>query len=363
MDRLFKAILLLSILINTININVSYINTIIILYLIASNIFRIKFKNSIYLLMVEFILTFYLYKIENTYILLFSYILMDLFLLDKNKVVYILYFIVLFISPKQNISIYIFVFSITLIFSYFYSNIIKKENNMLNLLDNERKLRYELEMVKGKLLNALQEIEEFSKVKERDRISRELHDTLGHKITGILFQLQACEKLINKDIYKSGELLKNSIKELASTLNLIRDTVHKLKPQNIYDMDFIKKIIDDFKFCKTNFQYSGDINRLKSSHFEFIVYTIKEVLTNTYKYSSATEIQINISIYETFFRLYIKDNGVGCKEIKEGMGLNSIRQRVKNFNGRINIDGQNGFMILILVPFEGGDVFEGAYSR
>ncbi|WDC83467.1 hypothetical protein PL321_12145 [Caloramator sp. mosi_1] len=45
------------------------------------------------------------------------------------------------------------------------------------------------------------------------------------------------------------------------------------------------------------------------------------------------------------------------------MGLNSIRYRVYNFNGRIEVDGEDGFMVLILIPLKGGDIFEGINSR
>ncbi|MCX7695376.1 MAG: sensor histidine kinase [Caloramator sp.] len=359
MDKVYKIILLFCIIIKSLEIKISYINVIPILSLVASNIYRIKFKNNIFMLMFEALLIAFLYKLEKFYIILFSYLLFDLILLNKKRVAYYLLIIILAILPKEDFIFYLLIFSLTILFANLYEESRRKQEKHLKSLDTERRLRYELENTKAKLFNALDEIEELSRIKERDRISRELHDTLGHKVTGILFQLQACQKLINKDIDKSKELLKNSIEELSNTLTLIRDTVHKLKPANIYDIEFIKKLILDFKFCTTNFKYSGDIERLDQIHYEFLINTIKEVLTNTYKYSCATELNIELTVYDVFFRLYIKDNGVGCDEIKEGMGLNSIKQRVKSLKGRIQIDGKDGFMILILIPLEGSGVFEG----
>ncbi|WDC83465.1 histidine kinase [Caloramator sp. mosi_1] len=145
--------------------------------------------------------------------------------------------------PKSDFLLYIFIFLNTITLAKFYLKSKMKEEIYITSLDNERKLRYELEFLKRKLFDSLEKTEELSIIRERDRISRELHDSLGHKITGILFQLQACLKLIDKDKERSIELLESSIKELSDTLKLIRETVHKLKPKNVYDIEFIKKLL------------------------------------------------------------------------------------------------------------------------
>jgi signal transduction histidine kinase len=93
---------------------------------------------------------------------------------------------------------------------------------------------------------------------------------------------------------------------------------------------------------------------------ETIVTNIKEALTNITKYSSATKAYISIEVNEKYIRLYIKDNGVGSKKIKEGLGLSGMRERVRNVGGSISISSEDGFLIVCIIPIDskGGKIFE-----
>lgn len=79
-----------------------------------------------------------------------------------------------------------------------------KEARLKELLDEERRLRYELEQTKAKLLNSAKEIATIAEIKESNRIAREIHDSVGHTLSGILIQLQAAYKLREMDGAKSN---------------------------------------------------------------------------------------------------------------------------------------------------------------
>jgi signal transduction histidine kinase len=235
-------------------------------------------------------------------------------------------------------------------FGYVVGSFEENEISSRKALDDERKLRYELEQFKTKLLNSSKEAAYLAEVKERNRIAREIHDNIGHKLTGILIQLQAAVKIFDRDNGKTKAILATCISTLSDTVNLIRDTVHNIKPNEKLGVEYIKNIIKNFSFCTVNFKFTGDFGKLSANKLEIVGTNIKEALTNAAKYSKATEVNIAIDINEQYTRLYIKDNGTGSIKIKEGLGLSGMRERVQNVGGTLAVSGENGFMIVCIIP-------------
>lgn len=227
----------------------------------------------------------------------------------------------------------------------------EKISSFTETYDNERRYRYELEAAKQRLLNSAKETTYIAEIKERNRIAREIHDTVGHSIAGILIQLQVAQKLKHKDEEESDKLFKVCIERLSETLNVMRNTVHNIRPGNTIGLEYVKSIIDNFNYCPVDFKYSGEFNNLPANVLETISSDIKEALTNAYKYSKATTIHIKIDINDRIVRVYIKDNGVGCPNLKEGFGLFGIRERIKNLGGTVSFSGENGFVIVYVIPF------------
>lgn len=218
--------------------------------------------------------------------------------------------------------------------------------------DRERRIRYSLEEAKGRLTQAAREAAHLAEIRERNRIAREIHDHVGHSLTGVLLQLQVIRKTIPQDPAAAQDLLQNSITTLAQSVELIRDTVHNIKPNTTLGLNYIQQIIENFKFCPVTFEPRGDFNSLSASHLEILSSIIKEALTNASRYSQASLIQIKLEARANILRLLIKDNGRGCAKIKEGMGLSGMRERVQNAGGTFSFTGSNGFMIVCVLPRE-----------
>lgn len=226
----------------------------------------------------------------------------------------------------------------------------EKEKKFLTTLDEERNLIYQLEQAKNKLLNSRKEVERYTEIKERNRIAREIHDGIGHSLAGILFQMQAAAKLLDKDMEKSRKILKLCIEKLSETLEMTRKTVYNIKTEHKTGLSHIKSIIDDFSYCEVAFEHTGDFNHLSASTLEILETNIKEALTNISKYSKASKVNIKVETNRNYTRLYIKDNGKGCENINESLGLTGMRERVLNAGGTISIDGSDGFLIVCNLP-------------
>ncbi len=351
----------------SINKNISYEEVILLLLILAVNIFKERFFDSILLVLLNIPLVLAGIVLNQDFGILLCVIAFDFTYKRAYIGIIPLLAISFYFFSGKELPLLLLVMSLCSIAAYQIEKFEKRELSYKNSLDDERNLRYELEKTRAQLLASAKETAHLTEVSERNRIAREIHDNLGHSISGILIQLQAAYKLSDLDGEKSKAMLKKSIDGLSDSVTLIRDTVHNIKPRENLGVDYLKNIIKDFEFCTVNLNFSGDFNIISSEHLSILASNIKEALTNAARYSNASKIDIRIDINENFTRLFIKDNGNGCSCIKEGMGLSGMKERVQNIGGSISISSENGFMIVCIMPvsndFEGGKYFENYYRR
>ena len=239
-----------------------------------------------------------------------------------------------------------------LLSAYFACNIsaISEKNLALEKKqDNERFLLSATENEMSIMSESLEKVEHLAKLSERNRIAMDIHDNVGHSIAGVLMQLQAAKKVEGVDKYKSNELYEASTKKLASTLEMLREIVHDLKPSNPLDLEHIKWIVSEFEFCDIDATYTGNFARISAVHLEIITTILKESLTNIIRHSRASSVKLGIESNKKFIRLYIKDNGIGCDSIMENLGIRSMRTRVENVGGNFSIGNDNGIVIVCMI--------------
>lgn len=330
-----------------------YQNIMLLLVIVGINIYKEKYNDSIYVIAANFITIAVSTFMDKSFGILLPAAAFD-FAINKSisGILLTAVYEVYCFYKGWNINEVFLITFICSLFGYIIRIYEEKENSFKASLDEERRLRYELETVKAKLLNSSKEIAYLAEVRERNRIAREIHDSVGHRTAGVLFELQAAYKLMGRDDGRAKDALHKSINALSETLTLLRDTVYNIKPKENLGREYIQNIIRDFSFCPIDFKCTGDFGILNSNHMELIGTNIKEALTNAAKHSKCTEISIAIDINEVYIRLYIKDNGMGCSNIKEGLGISGMRERINNIGGSISISSDNGFMIVCIIPLE-----------
>lgn len=337
--------------------SITTIQVILFLSLVISDIIFEKYIKNIYILILELLIVTLASRINHTFayaclVIVFNAIYSEHYYLSPLPVIagYI------FLS-KSSYDIYS-ILNALLIFTGHYINSSEiRDKKYKASVDNERRLRYDLEKTKNLLIRSNDEIAHLTQVKERNRIARELHDSIGHNLTGIFMQLQVAYKLFDRNEGKSKEELKNSINSMSHTIELVRDTVHDLKPAESTGIDYIKSIIDNFKFCPIDFKYTGDFNKMPVSHYQILAENLIMALTNIIKYSNATHVDVQLDTNYKYSRMFIKDNGKGTKIINEGLGISGMKERVKNVGGNISIDSSDGFLIVCMIPCNMGDGF------
>ncbi|MGI6579601.1 MAG: sensor histidine kinase [Saccharofermentanales bacterium] len=200
----------------------------------------------------------------------------------------------------------------------------------------------------NKYLLEQQEIEkENSILEERNRIAREIHDNVGHKLTSALVQIGALEYTMAEDEQSEIKVLHATLDE---AMEQIRESVHNLHRESISIESILHNLADNYKFCKVDLsvkiEKEPDNNTIRA-----IMSITREALANTAKHSDADLIRISLSQVANNYILLIIDNGkTGNIENKSGLGLFNIEERAILLGGIANFSTENGFRIFVRLP-------------
>ena len=183
---------------------------------------------------------------------------------------------------------------------------------------------------------------------ERNRIAREIHDSVGHLLSSSLLQVGAL-LAVSKD-----ESIRSSLTALKETLNeamnSIRTSVHDLFDESIDLYGQLRELTKDFSFCSLDFHYELDTDPGRKLKYAILA-IVKEALTNIVRHSNATHAAVLLHEHPAFYQLIISDNGtVKSYNSGNGIGLQNIRDRVNSFHGVTNITAKIGFRIFITIP-------------
>jgi len=206
------------------------------------------------------------------------------------------------------------------------------------------------------ILNA--KIEEIATLQERNRIAREIHDSLGHSLTIFNLHLEAALKLLPSDPQEATELLKEAKQVGKTALTEVRESVATLRSNPLEGKSLeaaIASLIEDLK-RSTGIVPQCKINILKrvSDDLKITVYRIlQEAITNICRYSEATEVIIKIEV-NTDLKLIVYDNGIGfiLDENTTGFGLQGMQERTRALGGSCKIitAPDRGCKIVVSLP-------------
>jgi signal transduction histidine kinase len=208
----------------------------------------------------------------------------------------------------------------------------------------EQKRQEELAIANTRLRQYALRVEELATVQERNRIARDIHDSLGHSLTVFGIHLEGALRLLKSDPEQAEKLLLE-IKQLNTTaLREVRESVSALRSDPLQEKSLGEAIAN----LMTDFQKSTGIlpafeNQLRSalSHDRnIVIYRIlQESLTNIRKYAAATAVNIVISQSTQNVQVIIEDNGQGfdLSQNVTGFGLQGMRERALALMGQLEI--------------------------
>lgn len=184
---------------------------------------------------------------------------------------------------------------------------------------------------------------------ERNRIAREIHDNVGHLLSSALLQIGALQAM-QEDSWLS-EPLENLRATISTGMDHVRKSVHDLHETSLDLETALQKLIREFTFCETSLLYDI-IHPLRQVMIYQLLTICKECMNNTMKHSNATHFNIQICEQPAFYQFIFYDNGTNQRIRDEGIGLYTIRERVNDMKGYVNITNDHGFKVFITLMKE-----------
>lgn len=207
--------------------------------------------------------------------------------------------------------------------------------------------------LQGKLEDANKRISELVKMEERQRISRDLHDTLGQKLSLIGLKSDLADKLITKNPEQARLEIQDVQQTARIALKEVRELVTQMRGIKLEDeLHRIKQIL---KAADIEFILEGNTKLVNTSLIaeNVISMCVKEAITNVVKHSNASQCRLIIQPSETEITVKIKDNGVGIKNgnsNNNGHGIQGMRERLEFVNGSLEVLTDQGTTVIIKVP-------------
>jgi signal transduction histidine kinase len=198
--------------------------------------------------------------------------------------------------------------------------------------------------------------EKMGETKERNRLAREIHDTLGHTLTGLSAGLDACLTMIDTSKENTRKQLEQLSEVTRMGLQDIRQSVKQLRPDAIERFNLaraIKEMVSRVN-ATTNttieFEYLVGTTEFDEDEEQAIYRLVQESITNAIRHGQATRIQLSIRMAERTLKVNITDNGLGCLYFQKGFGTTHMQERIEKLNGQITFDGHKGFCVTAELP-------------
>jgi signal transduction histidine kinase/ABC-type uncharacterized transport system substrate-binding protein len=202
-------------------------------------------------------------------------------------------------------------------------------------------------------------------LEERNRMARDMHDTLAQGFTGVIVQLEAAKNAFANGSSSEGEEHNRRAGDLARhSLGEARRSIKALRPQALENADLCVALDGAMKLMtagtsiRAEFSVQGQPRALVQSREENLLRIHQELLTNAIKHSGARVIKATLSFMAKSVQLVMEDDGIGFDPLRksDGLGLLGIRERVHQMDGEVTVETQvgRGARIAVVLPNASG---------
>lgn len=230
---------------------------------------------------------------------------------------------------------------------------------LVNALMSEYRSRKELGLVNKQLREYALLIEDRAMLQERNRIAREIHDSLGHSLTAQNLQLANALIYLRSNLDRTETFLSEAKRLGSHALQDVRHSVATLRSDPLQGKSLtlaIAELVADLRYrTEIIVHCSIDIPHRLSNKITSTVYRIvQEALTNMMKHSQATEVKISLKLVAGALEIKVQDNGKGFdpKENTTGFGLQGMGERTNALGGKFNLISlpEKGCQIIATIP-------------
>ncbi|GAB4497851.1 MAG: sensor histidine kinase [Anaerolineales bacterium] len=205
-----------------------------------------------------------------------------------------------------------------------------------------------LESANAKLAAYNAKIESLTLQNERQRMARELHDTLAQGVAGLVLQLEAVKAhLAAENTERAAAIVEQSIARARSTLAESRAAIDDLRSTSTNVTELVREKVERFKQTTgipCELEISVSENQLPAETLNHAMNILSESLTNIARHAEATQVKVNFVIQNTNLQLEVRDNGKGFnvkQETKGHYGLVGMRERARLTGGMLSIESNS----------------------
>lgn len=232
------------------------------------------------------------------------------------------------------------------------------------LVRSQREQRAALEEANRQLVKHSSTLEQLATSRERNRLSRELHDTVAHTLSGLNVQLEALNTAWKKVPKKAQEMVDQMLQSTRDGLNETRRTLKNLRAAPLEDMGLslaVRALAEDFtkrNNWKAKLDIQAELGDIDPEVEQAFYRVAQEALENAARHASAKRVTLLLRQEEESLRLRVEDDGGGFDsdsvDAKESLGLELLEERAELIGATLEVSSQMGLGTTINLLYEAG---------
>jgi signal transduction histidine kinase len=232
-----------------------------------------------------------------------------------------------------------------------------------------RRQRVALQLANQRLANYAVTLEQLTLSRERNRLARELHDTLAHTLSGLAVQLEGIKSLWSSDSQRAYAMLENSLSATRVGLTETRHAIHALRSAPLEALGFELALQElahstaerggfECRF-EDGFEKADQTLKLSQNAEQCLYRAAQEALDNIVRHAQANQVILRLESQDGITILTIRDDGVGFdpdQGVADGhFGLRGLCERAELAGGQVTIESQPGLGTTVRIEVPNDD--------
>lgn len=212
--------------------------------------------------------------------------------------------------------------------------------------DQLRKMNSELRATQALLT-------ENTRMAERVRIARELHDLVGHHLTALTLNLEVVTHLVDGKVLEHVQQARTLAKMLLAD---VREVVSDMRRGDQVDLTrALRVLIEGVPEPHIHLDLPSDMIMIDPQKAHLLLRCVQEIITNSVRHARARNLWIRLSLSQDGVAMSARDDGRGVNEVQAGNGLRGMQERLNQIGGKLEVESQKGagFALHAWIPTEG----------
>ena len=201
-------------------------------------------------------------------------------------------------------------------------------------------VRDELRRVNSELRATQSLLEENTRIAERVRIARELHDLVGHHLTALTLNLEVVTHLVDGKVLEHVQQAHSLARLLLAD---VREVVSDMRKDDMVNLaDALNKLVEDVPKPWIHLDLPSVAVMTEPQRAQVLLRCVQEMITNSVRHARARNLWLRLSISPDGLALSARDDGVGAHKVAAGNGLKGMQERLEQMGGKLEIETEPG---------------------